>query len=193
MIKLIKYLAKSFMSTFRPSFHASRKATKEAIIHSSLSKSHKKIAEDLFNTASMQLAEHGHFYPTFFMVKDDKYIPVMMHPGSDEIDLATYASIVNSAAQDEDVDAVILISEQWTVIGKINDEEMKAYEEGIKKPSEAEGRSDFLNLVYISACGDVRSISGKIKKSPHGIMYIDGYDWMDSATTNVITPWKLGA
>ena len=187
---MIKKLIETMVESFMTSFRSSRKATKEAFTLSPMSKSHKKIAEDLFNIASMQLAEHGHFYPTFFMVKDDKYIPVMMHPGSEEIDLATYASIVNSAAQDEDVDAVILISEQWTVIGKIGDEEMEAYKTGVKKPSEAEGREDYLNLVYISAKGDIKSISGKIQRSANGIMYIDGYDWMESAQTNVITPWK---
>jgi len=186
MIKdLVKHMVNSFMTNFR----AARKTVGD-INKFKISKKHKQIAKDLYNIASMQLAEHGYIHPMFFMVKDDQYIPVMMHPASDQVEMATYASIVNSAAQDEDVDAVILISEQWTVIGKIDDEEMEAYRTGKKRPSEAEGRKDFLNLVYVTARGDVTSISGEIKKSSNGIHYIDGYDWMDSATTNVITPWK---
>ena len=151
---------------------------------------HKKMAEELYGVASMTLAESGTIYPIFYLIKGRDYMPVIIDPEGPPVDTVTYASVVNSAAQDQDCDAAIFISEQWTVIGKPSDEEMQKYIDGTKRPSEAEGRRDFLNLVYISAKGVIKSLTGEIKTSGNGIHYVEESEWMDDAHTNILTPWR---
>ena len=168
----------------------SLKIYKEKEVEIIMDERHKEIVEKLYNLASMHLAENGVFHPTFFVIKDGVCMPVIMHPESDQPDVATYASIVNSAAHDEDADAVVFISEQWTIMRKVDDKDLPAFIEGTERPSEAEDREEYLNLVYITAEGDIKSISGKIQISPGGVHYIDGFDWVESAHTNVIVPWR---
>jgi len=155
-----------------------------------MDETHKKLAEEIYGFASMDLAERGSFPPMFFLIKDNKFMPVMLDPDGPEMDTATYASIVNSTADDHDCDAAIFVSEQWTIIGNPDDEEIQKYIDGEKLPSEAEGRKDFLNLVYITAKGDMKSLSGEIKLSGNGVSYVEESGWMDAALTNILTPWR---
>ena len=151
---------------------------------------HKGLAEEIYGVMSMNLAETGTIYPIFYLIKDNNCMPVIMDPEGPPIDTEAYASVVNSTAHDQDCDAAIFISEQWTVIGKPDDEEMQKYIDGTKRPSEAEGRKDFLNLVYITAEGNIKSLSGEIKTSGNGVHYVEESQWMNDAHTNILTPWR---
>lgn len=155
-----------------------------------MDETHKRLAEEIYGFASMDLAERGSFPPMFFLIKDNKYMPVLLDPDGPEMDTETYASVVNSTADDNDCDAAVFVSEQWTITKPPDDEELQKYISGEKLPSEAEGRKDFLNLVYITAKGDIKSLSGEIKLSGNGVSYVEESNWMDDAFTNILTPWR---
>jgi hypothetical protein len=151
---------------------------------------HKKLAEEIYAIASMTLAESGSFYPIFFLIKDNLYMPVLLDHEGSPVETATYARIANIAADDQDSDAAIFVSEQWTITGNPDDEEIQKYISGEKIASKADGRKDFLNLVYITAKGDIKSLSGEIKHSANGVSYVEESNWMDNAFTNILTPWR---
>ncbi len=65
-------------------------------------------------------------------------------------------------AHDVDADAIILISEQYTVNVKKSDPRKKALLEGIIKPSEQPDKEESLVVTYIKADGDTTSLFGKI-------------------------------
>lgn len=174
--KVIRYLIESFGVDFSEEIP--------------MDETHKKLAEEIYGIASMGLAESGKCHPMFFLIKDNTYMPVLVDPDGPVIDTVTYASVVNNAADDQDCDAAIFISEQWTIIGEPDDEEIQKYINGEKLPSEAEGRKDFLNLVYITAKGDAKSLSGEIKLSGNGVSYVEESSWMNDVVVNILTPWR---
>lgn len=154
-----------------------------------MKKSHKELAEELYNIASMTLAESGEFYPTFFLVKDDKFSPIILDPEMKGVNPQTYISIVNNQAHEIDADAAIFISRQWTPIGKVSDEDLEDFKSGRKTPTK-ENRKDFLNLVYMTPKGKANGLCGEIKVSPNGVMYVEEHEWAKEAFANILTPWR---
>lgn len=148
---------------------------------------HKEIAEGIYQAAIFGLAETGVDMPVISLIKDDKCIPILIPPLM-EITMEEYTSKANEMAKEENADAILMIAGMWVVKGRKGELDLT------ERPSESPNREEHLNLVYMSANGNVTaSISGEIKTNVGtGTKYVEKYDWMDSVShTNFFEPWKL--
>jgi len=146
----------------------------------------KKLVEELFNTTSILLADQGEISPIYFIVKDKMMNPVVAFPG---ISLQHLANSTVNMAHEFGADAVILICEQWMLEMHKDDEEIKEYIDGSKRPSESPDAKAYLTLTHMASDGETSSMIGEIHLSPNGIRFVRETKWIDNAVTNMITPW----
>jgi len=144
------------------------------------------MAEDLFNTVSIILAENGKISPMYFVIKDDTLNPIVGVPG---ITIQHLANLTVNIAHDIDADAVIFICEQWMVEMNKNSDEVKDYLDGNKRPSESPDAKSYLTLTYMTKYGVADSLIAKIHTSTNGVNYIKETNWITNTSTNMITPW----
>jgi hypothetical protein len=151
---------------------------------------HKDVVQKIFDTASMQLAEEGAASTVYFIVKDDVIKPVFPDPEKN-LNMAQYSSAVVNMAHDIDADAVILISEQYTVNIPRTDPRSQALLDGLMKPSEQPDREESLVVIYIEANGQSQSLFGVIDKNISSqVRYIRESSWMSNVKTSLIPPWR---
>jgi hypothetical protein len=153
-----------------------------------MDKEEKEMSEELFNTVSIVLAEHGQVAPIYFIIKDKMMNPVASHPG---ITIQQLANVSVNMAHEVDADAVVLICEQWMVKMKKGSKEAQDYLDGSKRPSESSDAESYLTLTYMSKTGEANSLIGKIRKSPNGVNFIRDSKWILETATNMITPWAI--
>lgn len=146
----------------------------------------REMAEELFNTTSLVLSDKGEISPIFFIVKDKGLNPLVGAPGMTMQELSTTAVNV---AHEMDAEAIILICEQWMVQMRKDDENLKGYLDGSKRPSEHPSSEAYLTLIYMSKIGEAESLIGKVHLSPNGVRFTREIQWIDDAVTNIITPW----
>lgn len=151
---------------------------------------HKDVVQKIFDTASMQLAEEGKINPIYFIVKDDLFKPILPDPNVN-FNMKEYSSAIVNMAHEVNADAVILISEQYTVNIPKTDPRSQALLDGLLKPSEQPEREEGLIVVYIEANGQTASLFGKIDTNISSqVRYIRESSWMSNVKTNLITPWR---
>ena len=148
----------------------------------------RKMAEDLFNTTSIILAEKGQISPIYFIVKDNMLNPIVGWAG---ITIQHLANLTVSLAHDTEADAVIFICEQWMVKMSKDSEEVKDYLDGTKRPSESPDAESYLTLTYMTKYGVANSLIAKIHTSTNGIKYVRETEWINNTATNMITPWVV--
>ena len=148
----------------------------------------KEMSEEVFNGASMVLAEEGRVSPMYFIVKERMMNPVVPYPG---ITVQQLANAAVNMAHEYNADAIVLICEQWMVEMKKGSKEAQDYLDGTKKPSESPDAESYLTLTYMDKTGDAESLIGKIRKSPNGVNFIRDSKWISETATNMITPWAI--
>ncbi len=147
-----------------------------------------EIAEDLFNTTSIILAEKGQISPIYFIIKDNMLNPVVGYP---DITIQHLANLTVDLAHNTDAEAVIFICEQYMVKMDKNSKELKDYLDGSKRPSESPNAESYLTLTYMTKYGVTDSLIAKIHISTNGIRYIKESNWINNTATNMITPWAV--
>lgn len=151
---------------------------------------HKDVVQKIFDTASMQLAEEGKVNPIYFIVKEDFFKPVLPDPNTD-FDMKQYSSAITNMAHEVNADAVILISEQYTINIEKTDPRSRALLDGLIKPSDQPDREESLVVVYIEANGKTASLFGTIITNVSSqVKYIKESNWMSNVKTSLITPWR---
>jgi hypothetical protein len=148
----------------------------------------KEMSEEVFNGASMVLADQGRVTPVYLIVKDKLMNPVVGHPGITAQQLAS--SAVN-IAHEINADAIVLVCEQWMVKMKKGTKEAQDYLDGTKRPSESPDAKSYLTLTYMEKTGEASSLIGKIHTSLNGVNFIRDSKWIDDTATNMITPWAI--
>ena len=148
----------------------------------------RQMAKELFDTASMLIAENGErgIPPMYFIVKDKQMNPLVGAPG------VTYQELAGSAvnvAHEWDADAIMLVCEQHMLSMHKDSAEIKEYLDGIKKPSESPDSKPYLTLIYMSKFGDAESLIGEIVQALNGVRYVPESNWIAESATNMITPW----
>ena len=152
--------------------------------------SHKNVVQQIFNTASMQLAEEGTVSTVYFIVKDNAIRPVFPDPEK-QLNMAEYSSAIVNMAHEINADAVILLSEQYTVNISKSDPRKQALLDGFIKPSEQPDKEESLVVIYIEANGKTTSLFGKINTNiASQVRYVKEKDWMSNVKTGLITPWR---
>jgi hypothetical protein len=150
-----------------------------------MSKGHKSLAEDIFNSSCMTLNEAGLMYPMFFLVKEEQFMPVVMPPEKlKECGIDGYASIVMSAADDENAEAIMFVSEQWQVKRSMSHEELKEFKDGKKLPRLDPDSQEVLCLMYISSKGETRVLMGDVERSVDNVPFVRGSKWINDNTQN---------
>lgn len=146
----------------------------------------KEQIEEMYNIASITLAEHGSLGPMYFLLKDGSVVPIMRNTE----DIRDVASIAVIAAQSIDADAIVLICEQWMLKMKKDDPNLQLYTDGILRPSDSDLKEAYLTLIHMTKDGEVDSLIGKINISPNGVKYVCETQWLETSVTNMITPWS---
>ena len=155
-----------------------------------MKESHKNVIQQIFDTASMQLAEEGSISTIYFIVKDNGIKPVFPDPER-KLDMEEYSSAIVNMAHDINADAVILLSEQYTVNIAKTDPRKQALLDGFIKPSEQPDKEESLVVIYIEANGKTTSLFGKINTNiASQVRYVKEKDWMLNVKTSLITPWR---
>lgn len=146
---------------------------------------HKKLAEEVYQTATFILTESGKDTPLFILIKEDETIPILIPPGM-EINLAEYSTLSHKLAKEHDADAMMVVGGMWVVMDTIDNIDLQT------RPSESDKREHYLNLVYMSADGEVtESIAGKVERDVAGTMYVKEQDWLDEIQDfSLLQPWK---
>lgn len=146
----------------------------------------KKRMEEIFNIASITLAEKGELAPMYFVITGDEELIPLIGQG---VDLDELAAAAVHTAHETNADAIILLCEQTMVSLRKDDPELQDYIDGKKRPSEAKNKEDYLTLTHMTKDGETDSIVAKIIMSPNGVRYVNEYKWISEAVTNMITPW----
>jgi hypothetical protein len=182
---------KSFFKAFKLTFNLSRHGTIEP--KDTMDQGHKSLAEDIFNTSCMTLNESGLMYPIFFLVKGSQFMPVVMPPETlSEYGVNGYASVVMSAADDQNAEAIMFISEQWQVKRSMSDEELKLFEDGKKLPSLDPDSQEVLCLIYTSSKGDTRVLMGEVQRSIDNTPFVRDSKWTSDQpqTSPLFEGWR---
>jgi len=145
-----------------------------------------ELSEKIFNSSSLVLAEHGGVAPVFFIVKDKGLNPIV---GVTDFTIQELANQAVNTAHEMNADAIILVCEQWMIKMDKNDERLKDYIDGNKRPSESSLAEEYLTLTHMTKVGEASSLIGKIHTSPNGVKYVRESSWINDTVTNMITPW----
>jgi hypothetical protein len=176
--KILKIIKEEFLTGFKWGFKTTqprRKNKKFEIVDS-----HKKLSEDVYSASCMTLTEAGKMMPAFFLVRDDQYMPVMVDPSAvEEAGIQGYAQAVIQIADQQNADAIIFVSENWTIQRKLDDEELKAFENGKLLPSLDPDRQEMLTLVYFTKDGNMKVLSGEINRQIDNTPFVREWEWSD--------------
>jgi len=146
----------------------------------------KKLAEKLFNSLSLLLAEHGKVVPLYFVVKDGQLTPLIV---KSEVSMQQFATITMNYANEIDAEAVILACEQLMLRLPKNDENIQRILDGEIKPSDEKTSEPYLTLTYTERDGNTKSILAKIITSANGVRYTTDFEWINDTVTNLISAW----
>lgn len=155
---------------------------------------HKDLAEKIFNSSCMTLTESGIMYPTFFLIKGDSFMPIVADPESvGKTNIQGFASEVTSLADDTDAEAMMFVSEQWYVKRKLDDDEIKKFEEGKLLPNLDPDRQEALTLIYITCKGEIQTLMGEIQRGADNTPFVRDSKWSEhdeKASTSLFQPWR---
>lgn len=189
--KILNSIVEACVEGFQWGFNLGRYGNSKGKPEIDINQSHKSLAESIFNSSCITLNEIGTIYPTFFIVKEDQFMPIMLDPKSlKEINLAGYASMVTNIADDQDAEALVFISEQWQITRKLSDTESKEFEEGKKIPSLDPDRQEVLCLIYLTSKGKIKALMGNIQRGPDNTPFVRDSKWSDKTDTTFFQPWR---
>ena len=143
---------------------------------------------ELYDFYCIALAEHGTVDPLYFIIKDKKITPIVIQKGI-ELTFKNYTVEALKIAYENKADAIALITEQDTVIGKAESEDIKALMEGKIRPSDHPLNHPYLVLTYINSKGKKSALYGKIETDIKGTKFIREQDWLSESLCD-IAPWK---
>lgn len=190
LMAILKGMKAEFLKRFKQGFNLSRHGTTKS--PDKMNEHHKQLAQSIFDSSCMTLTETGVMYPTFFLIKGEEFMPVAIDPESMEnVGMKGYSSMVMNIADQERAEAVILVSEQWSIKRSISDEEAQDFIEGKLLPSLDPDRQEVLTLVYITRGGRVRVLSGEIQRQIDNTPFIRESKWStpDAMSSNIIGAW----
>ena len=146
---------------------------------------HKEIAENVYQLASFALTETGHDTTLFVLIKDNNSIPIIV-PEDSRIDTSSYTLMSMNYAQQQNADAIIVVSGMWVVKGTLSEIELDV------RPSESDKREHYLNLIYMTADGsNFESIAGKVERDIAGTKFVREHEWVDSIQKfEWFQPWR---
>lgn len=173
--------------------YGNSKGPPESKLQSDMNESHKSLAESIFNSSCMTLNEIGIMYPTFFLIKQGQFMPVILSPESlEETNLQGYASMVMNVADDHNAEAMLFITEQWQVKRKLTDDEIHDFESGKFIPSLDPDRKEVLCLIYFTAEGITKSLMGEIERGADNTPFVRESKWSDHEEINdtIFQPWR---
>ena len=149
----------------------------------------KDLMEKIFVNHCIMLTEAGAIIPIFFIIVNKQIIPIILSEEM-QMDFTQYSTVVVKAADEMDASAMILISEQYMIIGNKSDIDIKALLSGEIKLSEHPDKQEYLALIYMEADGKTESLYGKIEKDPGGIRYVREQQWADGVQKSQLTAWR---
>jgi len=149
----------------------------------------KDLMEKIFVNHCIMLSEVGSVIPIFFIIVNRQITPIILSEDM-QMDFEKYATFSIKAADQMDASAMILVSEQYMVMGKDSDKDMKALLTGEIKPSEHPNKLEYLSLTYMEAHGKAESLYGKIEKDPTGLRFVREQTWADGVQTTQLMPWR---
>lgn len=147
-----------------------------------MDKNLKNALSKLFDSYSLVLASKGSIDPTFFLVKD-KNIAIIENSG---LDFLVYSKVVIDRAQKNDVDALVLISENNALVGKKEDESISAIMKGALRVHDHPDIQPYLILIYLSTSGEKEALFGKIEKDFRGTKFIKAQEWASEIKSQVV-------
>ena len=187
---ILKEMKEEFLKRFKQSYNLGRYGKLEPK-KDEMKFDHQELAESVFNASCITLNEAGVMYPTFFLIKEDKFMPVVLSPESfQEMGLEGYSSAVINIADEQNADAVMFISEQWMVKRQIDDSELKDFREGKKIPSLDPDRQEMLCLFYMTKDGVVKTLVGEISRTIENKPFVRDSKWTKmQAETSFLSTW----
>jgi hypothetical protein len=154
-----------------------------------MDENYKKLLEQFYNTAQLILAKNGYVTPLYVLIKDNSVMPVIQE---NYTDINKYAEVVTQIASDQSSDAVILICEQYMVMGRKESKNMQDYISGQKKVSEHPNAKPYLTGCFMTAEGDHDSMIAEIHIEPSkGTRYIFEPEWIKDSQNIYLLPWRI--
>lgn len=142
----------------------------------------KNALSKLFDSYTLALARLGSIDPTYFLVKD-KDIALIENSG---LNFLLYSKAVIYQAQKNNVDALVLISENDALVGKKEDESISAVMKGSLKINDHPDAQPYLILVYLSNNGEKEALFGKIEKDFRGTKFIKDQEWASEIKSQIM-------
>jgi hypothetical protein len=190
---IVEACVEGFQWGFNLGRYGNSKGPTESKLQSDMNKNHKSLAESIFNSSCMTLNEIGIMYPTFFLIKQNQFSPIMLAPESlKETNIQGYASMVINIADDQNAEAMLFITEQWQVKRKLTDDEIQDFESGKLMPSLDPDRKEVLCLIYFTAKGVIRSLMGEIERGVDNTPFVRESKWSDheEIDNTIFQPWR---
>lgn len=192
-MSIFKPIKDEFVKRFKQFYHLGRYGEKPRP-KDEVWESHKSLAESVFNSSCIILNENGSMYPTFFVVKEEQFMPLILSPESfDDVSLESYASMAINVADEENAEAIMFISEQWMVKVEANSVDLKDFQQGKKRASLDPNRQETLTLVYATKTGNIKTLMGKIERQPDNTPFIRESNWStpDSMKSRFFGTWGM--
>lgn len=194
LTEILNQIKQSFLKGFKSGLNLSRHGKLEAPkANFIIDEQHKNIAQNIFDSSCLALNETGITFPTFFLLKEKQFMPVMMDPKTiQKTTLRGYASMVMNLADEQNADAMMFISEQWQIKRELTDEETEQYISGKLHPSLDQDRQEVLTLIYLTSTGEMTSLIGEIERSIDNTPFVRESKWSDQAKQDqdFFQPWR---
>lgn len=192
--KILQPLKQSFLGAYNYWYQIGRYGKLESPKPGSdIDERHKGIAEKVFTSCCLTLNETGVTFPTFFLLKEKTFIPIMMDPEMfKRTTVEQYASEVLNIADEQNADAMMFISEQWQIKRALSDEEVKDFTVGKLRPSLDQSRQEVLTLIYFTCKGKMRALIGEIDRAPDNTPFVRESKWSDQNEDpqGFFKPWR---
>ncbi len=132
------------------------------------------VLSKLFDGYCFSLTETGFITPTYFLVKDEEIIKIKNRGMDQEL----YVNLVLHQATQQDVEALIFVTENNVVTGYKNEQDIQALMNGNIKINDHPNSESYLILMYISKDGNREGLFGKIEQDPSGLKFIKNHEWV---------------
>jgi len=194
MYNILNELKESVIKGFRVGFNLARYGKlKRPVIKEEIDRFHKRLAHGIFNSSCIDLNESGQLSPLFFLINDKKFSPILIRQDSkNHIDIEAYASMVINLADEQDAEAIIFVSEQWTVKRNLSDKEAEEFQQGKLLPSLDPNRQEVLTLLYLTSKGKLQILIGEIERTPDNTPFVRESSWEDARHISIpfLQPWR---
>jgi len=148
---------------------------------------HKQKIQEMFDNASMIMAEGNTITPIFFIVKENVFNGIL---SKDNWTIKQYKDAVIKMAEQMDADAIIAVCEQFMVTLNKKDQRLQDLLDGKIRPSEQPDKEEYLTVIYIQPNGESESIIGKIHQNLSSqVRYIKDSKWISNPRTNLFSSW----